>query len=425
MSVIRHFVAAALFLPAAFATDVIRVPSDVGNIQAAVDLAQPGDVILAAPFSYLMPIVVDGKGVTLVADGGASLTTLEVRNVPAGQTFVLDGFMLDVPFQVPGAHVPFIAQDNAGALRIQDCIFKGDAGSAGNWPAGVSAYSGTSGVSLNACADVAFHACTMIGGPGADLIDENIDAAPTSGGVAIDAVSSTLIVDDCVLTGGVGGSAYDTVIYSAGWGGDGVAAHGASFVAMSGCTVTGGHGGSGDCTFFACGSGGPGGDAIRFTSSLGVATVRGNDFTSGIGGLGGDGAKAPDGVLVDSGTSTTFLSRVRRVSLPSPVREGSSALFGLDGESGDLVQIYASIAPGFTTLAQYEGTFLIGGPLVLSAVTLGVLPGGGLLDVALPVPDLGPGIDAFDVHVQSVFFDAGATPLLGPARVLTLLDDGI
>lgn len=426
MSVIRHFVAALCFAPAALAADVIRVPQDVGNLQAAVDLAQPGDVILAAPFAYLMPILVEGKGVTLVADGAASLTILEVRNVPTGQTFVLDGFALDVPNHVSGANTPFTAEDNAGALRIQDCTFEGDAGYAGSLPGTVSSYPGSPGAWLRNCGDVAFHGCTARGGTGADLWDEDIEWTATAGGAAIEARDCSVVLDDCTLTGGSGGTQYDTVSSPGGSGGDGIFAPGDSFVAMVGCTVYGGHGGSADCTFFSCGNGGAGGDAIHLLSSSGEATVRAVAFTPGLGGFDGDFGKASDGELVQSGSATTtFDARARRLSLASPLREGGAATFGLTGQPGDVALLFASTSTEFVTVASAQGTFLAGAPFAVSSFLLTTLPGSGAADVVTHVPTLAPGTDALVLHVQSVFLDDGALPLIGPSRTLTLLDAGL
>lgn len=425
MIALRQLMAAACLAPAALAADVIRVPQDVGNIQVAIDMAQSGDVVLAAPFGYQMPIVVDGKGITLVADGTASLTLLEVRNVPAGETFVLDGFTLSVPTLVKGPDTPFTAVDNAGALRLQDCFFFGDPAHIGNWPANDYGYDGSPGIVLENCDDVSLHDCRVHGGVGADLEEETIHAAPMSGGSAIVATDSRLSIDDGTLTGGFGGSVLDTTSDFGGRGGDGVTAHGTCVVALSGCEVTGGYGGTADCEFFGCGDGGAGGSAIRFTSQTSQAFVRDVAFTPGPGGWNGDFTlKAPDGVLVLNGTTTEFTTRARHLGLASPVREGDVALFEFEGEHGDFVRLYASLGPAFAPLPNYEGTFLLGGPLVLSSVGLGLIPITGELDVALPVPDLGPGVEAIGIHVQTVFFENGATPLLGPARVLTLVDDG-
>ena len=78
--------------------------------------------------------------------------------------------------------------------------------------------------------------------------------------------------------------------------------------------------------------------------------------------------------------------------------------------------------PDFASVIPLQGTSLLGSPVFLSAFTFAFVPASGETTANLPIRDLGPGVDALDVHVQTMFLDDGVVPLYGPARVLTLLD---
>ena len=74
------------------ASDVIAVPADVFQVQAAIDQASPGDIVVVQPADYGGALVVDGKGITVVSRGGvARFETLTVRNVPSDETVVFRG----------------------------------------------------------------------------------------------------------------------------------------------------------------------------------------------------------------------------------------------------------------------------------------------------------------------------------------------
>jgi len=57
-----------LLTPPVVAVSVIRVPQDAATIQAAVDRAQPGDVILVRPGLYLEAVIIRTSGISLIAD---------------------------------------------------------------------------------------------------------------------------------------------------------------------------------------------------------------------------------------------------------------------------------------------------------------------------------------------------------------------
>ena len=301
-----------------------------------MNVASPGDVILVAPDTYTQVVQVDGKGISLVADGNpaliTSLATLEVRNIPAGQTFLLDGFFLDLPNAFLGPDIPFVAQDNLGALRIQNCTFHGDPGYTGQGQIG--GYAGTVTAQVWDSASVTFHHCTFEGSNGASLFDEDIDFTATNGGHGLQVISSVVDVYDSFVRGGVAGSYYDTV-------------------GMTGK------------------SGGSGGSGVLLTGST-RCSVRDNTNQPGMGGpAGGFGAQDGDdgkAVFVSSAGSSQseFNEQYRGLAVPSPVREGAAAALTFTGEPGDSLLLFGSLASSHVALPGHQGHVLASFPLLLS-----------------------------------------------------------
>jgi hypothetical protein len=119
--------------PAAHAGDVLRVgPTKAfATLQAAVDAAGGGDVILVDPGTY-PAFVVDGKALSIVgADGAAfdvqtapGVPAIRVRNVPAGGVAsVLGARVSYAEPSVPAVHVTA----NAGAVRFSRLLVSLDA----------------------------------------------------------------------------------------------------------------------------------------------------------------------------------------------------------------------------------------------------------------------------------------------------------
>lgn len=94
-------------------------------LQPAIDAAASGDIVLirsgsyaTGPFGGGPPFLIDGKGLTLVEDAGASVTigTLDVRNLAPPASVTVRGFDF-----VQGNGL--VLANNSGPVFIEDCHF--------------------------------------------------------------------------------------------------------------------------------------------------------------------------------------------------------------------------------------------------------------------------------------------------------------
>lgn len=93
---------ACLVGPLAASAATLRVPAEAATIQAAVDLAAPGDTVLVAPGTYFENVALRGRDVVLESESGPAVTIIDgqrrgtVLTIPQGSTraTVIRGFTL-------------------------------------------------------------------------------------------------------------------------------------------------------------------------------------------------------------------------------------------------------------------------------------------------------------------------------------------
>jgi len=98
----RFALAVLALLPAVGHSDTVWVPDDHPTIQAAIEAAQEGDVIIVRPGTYVENIDLLGKAVTLRSQLGPEVTTIDGGAAGSVVTFddlegadsVLDGFTI-------------------------------------------------------------------------------------------------------------------------------------------------------------------------------------------------------------------------------------------------------------------------------------------------------------------------------------------
>lgn len=428
--------AVAALLTAAPA-QVLHVPGDWPDVASAVAAAPAGATILVAPEAPDGgPILIDGKALSIVADGGqAILQQVAVRNLPAGGTVLLSGLLLgsSLPYPSAGTYAEaFLGLDNEGEIRLEDCTLRAGGGNNG-WYGDPSVHpDGFTGAWLRHCASVVLHDCFVSGGPGTDLEDEDYQVFCGNGGDALYVRDSLVAAVGCTLEGGRGGSVTDTVGTPAGDGGSALAVFkGQAYAA--GCTLTGGDGGSADCEmlFMQCGEGGDGGHGLWLQTTAALASIRDNAYDPGAGG----GAWFPElygspgmPYRLDAGQLTAHPNQMPALALATPVREGQPGSITLDGLwPGTAWYLLVGLAPMHTPVPALQGPWLVL-PAPGGIVSLGVQPGWDPLVLPFVVPELGPGLDALAVWIQAAVdaFDPGGVPgpTLGPAAALVLLDAG-
>jgi hypothetical protein len=435
MQILRTSMLVTLLLAAHASADVIVVsksgaPGTLPTVQAGVDAAADGDTVLVQGLGAPMfneDVVVAARAITLIADDGPAprLRSLVLRDLPAGGQLVVRGLRVDL---APSgtAVIAIRVLDCAGSVRLEGLVAQGSHGTSGSVALLTPSVNAAPGMTIAGCADVALHACTLTGGGGTSLEDEDVQFNPTSGASGVIVTASNVSAHDCTLKGLGGGSVFDTVTDSGGAGGDGLRnVNGTVFV--SGGIASGGAGGHGDCDVFAgiCGAGGKGGNGIR--QDLPGAALFVRDVTAS--GSPGGNSSAPGGdgqdglpVRITAGGFTRFEEPARQFSASSPVREGGTASLVTSGQAGDFAFLLVGGHLGQAIAPPWQGAFLVVPPYSAPAILLGST--GGTLTTLLTAPELPAGLQAVTFHMQSVFQPSGASSptLIGPWATVTVLD---
>lgn len=389
------------------------------QIQAAVDVAADGDVILVRPGDYATFDVV-GKSLVIQADPQASVThfvwlpligtpdfALDVRDIAAGQSLVIRGLDITLSYQEP---VPACSVTNcAGGVRFEDCTFNASNGD---------------GVAVGACESVTFTRCAALSnGP---FLPNSSTVYSLNEGLQV--AGSTVHLFDCTVTGSHGKDAFGFVDTDTSDGGTGLALID-SQVFASGSVITGGVGGAaGEFALTSCFDLGDGGAGIDVRGPLGTSRLFlfDTEVSGGAGAEPAAGCPEPPGVagpdrIVQSGTVLDPAGERRTFGISSPAREGGVLESAYLGEPGDFVALLVS---GSGSPGLFVEPYLAVSHLDLASLIVmprGVLDGTGLLFENLPVPQLLPGAQSLSVTTQAVFVDPiGSLFLSGPSSIVLL-----
>lgn len=435
---------ALLALAAASRADVIRVPQDYAHLQVAVNNAAEGDLILVQPGTWPDPLDIGSKSLVIVADGGTvTLPQVRIHDLAAGQVVVLDGISAlgsKSAFPLGPWQEALVVTDCAGRVVVQDGSFTGYVGANHMNLSGTPLFhpAGWDAVRIDQAGSVSLTRCSLTGGAGAVVNNEETEWGAGSGGAGLRSIGADVAVHVATLQGGTGGSIDDTIGSGAGHGGAGARLADGTLHA-AGSSFTGMSGGSGDCSFFSCGSGGDGGDGARVDGDPATpAALWHGDCTfdgahGGSGGLVSTGGASPgadgvDGKLIDlsgPGASAQLLhATLRTLEAASPVREGQSVSIEVVAAPGELVFAWVSPEPDWVLLPQLAGVALVDrfAPGAL-ALALGPVPPAGPLSVSYTVPQLGPGVAAHSLYIQGVCI-APERSTLTTSTVVNLLDAG-
>ena len=112
------------FLPSAVAATIYVPDKDHPTIQAAVDAANPGDIIVVGPGTYTEPISIneDKVGITITSANGPSETVILAQGETpvldiSGKEIILRGFTIHkVP--VPGGSIPAVMVNGSSPFHV-------------------------------------------------------------------------------------------------------------------------------------------------------------------------------------------------------------------------------------------------------------------------------------------------------------------
>jgi len=370
---------AAMALAGPARADVLLVdpasPIGFQQIQPAIDVALPDDVILvhplADPAAVYDPFVVSGKQIAIcgtIEQGSVRVAGATVGDTPAGATVFLCQLDIIAPPDTPGV----VIGANAGWVRLQRLNVYGGAGSA-TGPA--------AGMIVNPTDSVIVTYCDIYGG----------DATPGSGlpngARALQITNTHITVRGGLVRGGRG--ADSPVVGNGGHGGTGCWTFGGN-VFISHVAATGGDGGLAGCPpggSCLCGVAGTGGDAIEMNGS--ILILENNTLNPGNPTEGQCGPSGLPGVELD-----TIGGAIQQIPtyaphdywMSAPLQTPIFAFFHYLGEENEAIYISAGTVGSHKYFSKYDGDVYVGVADLLDFYFLRILDYTGFHETTHPVP---------------------------------------
>jgi len=372
------------------------------NLQAAVQGSADGTAIVVRDGTY-GPLVISGKGLTVVAENGhrpVISETIHVDQIQPEQVVAIRGFDVAVADISYGGTF----ERCRGPVLVEDTTFGGSGG---------ALVSG--GLLVTECEAVSFVRVTS---------EPTLTAGASLGRSGLLALDSNVYVYESTLTGPDGISNLDGPLPGA----DGATVLG-GFLFSAGSTLRGGAGGDGTSFFgIGCSDGGNGGSGLRLTGDVPDAWLLDNRLTGGEGGLPTagciEGDDGPD-LRNDTGNATELPGALRRLAIASPVRENEELTEVFTGLEDEFVVV--GISPMVRLgdfVFDWRGIFYPGEPNYITQ--RGFVPQGGVRTTTTEIRELGPGVDSLVLYVQAAFFDmtTGESNLSAPT-VVVLVDEAL
>jgi len=395
-------------------------PGGAALLQAAIDSAQSGDILLLRPGDYTSlpgghPHLVD-KSLSLVVDGppgSVVLSGLRIgSNDPAFRLLLRGLHVAPAPMTALDAGAVDVSGD--GNFWFEDCVFAGSLAPSGNPVPGLGGSLGSGSIP-----ELMLVRCTLLGGDGPDEVP-GVSAA-VAGAPGADLVAAitllTISIHECTIRGGRGG---DGDPFAGGGsttadGGSGLVLIGVSPVSILESTIVGGDEGAANP---AATKPGPG-------ITVGVVNLKRRDTLIQAGAVNGSGTPVDDITVLCCFFSETFPAAGRGLSVPSPLREGEAALLHAHGEVGDGVWILLGLDYGLTQFDKYQGNLVLESTLPQLAFLGTITDPSGAIDHPFHMSTLPAGTDGFLVEMQSIMTPAGGGALMGSGTALVWLDASI
>ncbi|MBI1380840.1 MAG: hypothetical protein GC161_07115 [Planctomycetaceae bacterium] len=395
--------------------------ADFATIQAAVDAAVDGDIVIVRPATY-DGFAVNGKGLSILAESKTRFAIepsgrVVVSNLGAGQSFVLRGAEDDPDIETSGGWgSEWEFQNCAGTIWVEDCNLLHP--SAPSNPSNPGDKVQAEGVTR-----LFVVRSTLVGARG-----QSSSIIGQSGGAGIAAKNcGEILVFDSELVGGQGGFGSGLDFSLGGIGGSALAAVGCERVYVAGTRLVSGDGG--DTISEGCDSGGNGGVVLDLSAGVLApttpTTLRDCKTEFGVGGINLDELcplnQGATGTLLEGDLVALVFEpgAARSVSAPTLVREGDVLRFVLGGSQGDLGFLLLGIGLSSSPLPGVGGLLLV--DPVVPFVFAGTLATDSAV-LAVTVPSLPPGVDIRQFPVQGLFVSPTLEAVLGSATQVALLD---
>ncbi len=373
------------------------------TVQAAVNAASAGDIVLVRAGTYVESVTVAGKGIVIAADPAGSTFSLRgliVSGVPAGQTFAIRGASSELYLGFFQASASIAVQNCTGAVRIEDVAWTAAAGYGG--PFGFATVPGSPALVAANCAALAIVHSTLGGGRGSDYCNCGAIASyyGSAGGAGADVSGGRVEVVDSTIRGGAGGAYWPSQGYAPGGLGMKIA-NGAAMIA--GSTIQGGDF-VGDGLVVAT----PAAPVVLFDSTIASGSQGGAVLVAG------------------PGDTLALPGNARHLAVTSPVREGQTVSVDLKGTGGDLVLLVLGVQGATLPVPGVAGWLLVAPPLQ-GPFVLAVLPPSGALMLTASAPSLtSAALTGFTSYLQAAFLPAtGAQAVLGTGAALVLVDSSL
>lgn len=357
---------------------ILGKPGSYSTIQAAVDAALDGDVLLIESGTYPPFMIVDKSlsvfaltnGAVTVSNGGGT-----VQQLAAHRTVVLVGLNLkgkqgQTNMQPGGPGLNLTA--NAGHVVVQSCFLEG----------GLPQHTSTN---LQGGAGLLALDCPRVVVTHSHLDGRSIGLksgyGPSHGGHGLESNDSIIALYDSQVHGGSGS---DESFPAGGHGGIGFRVQGWGCFA-SGSEIRGGRGGAGDG--IACTVGGNGGHGLAVIDTQAVLLE-----TSTSGGLHNYGVCGPgtSGLPIyrQNCTLTNLTGPARSLDGPPQTTDNASVQFLVSGAPGDSVWLLRASRPEFKFAMAFNGVICVPMPWRLPVVAGGTVGVGGNVTLTWTISDL-------------------------------------